>query len=386
VAITVTNANEAPVIASNGAGAAASLSIAENGRTVTNVRATDVDARTTLTYALSGGADVARFDINARTGALSFKSAPNFEAPTDAGADNVYDVIVQASDGTMTDTQAIAVTVTNVNEATPVITSNGGRASAALSMVENTTAVTTVAATDADAGTVIIYSITGGADAALFELDALTGALSFKSAPNFEAPTDVGANNVYNVIVQASDSSRTDKQAIAVTVTNDLSELSPLGYILNGTSDNDTLVGGVWNDVLIGGAGNDALSGGRGNDELTGGSGADTFIFDTIANAVTNVDTIIDFVSGTDKLLFSKSAFKGLFDANLGSLSIDAFWSGAGVSTANDASDRFIYNSTTGALYYDADGSGRSSAAVLVALIGVDTHPVLNFSDIQVIG
>ena len=59
---------------------------------------------------------------------LSFVAAPDYEAPTDAGANNVYDVIVQVSDGTLTDTQAIAVTVTPVNDNAPVITSDGGGA------------------------------------------------------------------------------------------------------------------------------------------------------------------------------------------------------------------------------------------------------------------
>ena len=79
----------------------------------------------------------------------------------DAGADNVYDVTVQVSDGSLTDSQAIAVTVTNQNEA-PVITSNGAGATASVSVAENSTAVTTVASTDVDAGTVLSYSITGG--------------------------------------------------------------------------------------------------------------------------------------------------------------------------------------------------------------------------------
>src|SRR4029453_17586977 len=56
--------------------------------------------------------------INSSSGALSFSAAPNFESPADAGADNVYNVTVQVSDGNGgTDTQTIAVTVTNVNEA-----------------------------------------------------------------------------------------------------------------------------------------------------------------------------------------------------------------------------------------------------------------------------
>ena len=73
---------------------------------------------------------------------------------------------------------SIAVTVTNVNDLPPVITSDGGGASATVSVAENTTAVTTVVATDGD-GTTPTYAITGGADAALFTIDANTGALAF---------------------------------------------------------------------------------------------------------------------------------------------------------------------------------------------------------------
>ena len=72
----------------------------------------------------------------------------------------------------LTDTQAIAVTVTNVNDNAPVITSNGGGATAAVNVAENTTAVTTVTATDPDAGATLTYSIVGGADAAKFTINA----------------------------------------------------------------------------------------------------------------------------------------------------------------------------------------------------------------------
>ena len=105
----------APVITSNGAGASANVSAAENQTAVTTVTATDADAGSTLNYSVIGGADAARFAINATTGVLSFLAAPNFEAPTDVGANNVYNVTVQVSDGLLTDAQAIAVTVTNVN-------------------------------------------------------------------------------------------------------------------------------------------------------------------------------------------------------------------------------------------------------------------------------
>src|SRR4029079_16903960 len=177
----------------------------------------------TITYTISGGADAALFTVNATTGALAFVSAPNFEAPSDVGGNNVYDVQVKASDGTLTDVQDIAVHITDVNDNTPTITSNGAGATASVNVAENSTAVTTVTATDADGtapNNTITYTISGGADAALFTVNATTGALSFVSAPNFESPPDSGGNNVYDVQVKASDGTLFDTQDIAVTVTN----------------------------------------------------------------------------------------------------------------------------------------------------------------------
>ncbi|KXU31018.1 cadherin [Sphingobium sp. 22B] len=208
-----------PVIVSGGGGPTAALSMAENGTAVTTVVATDADVGTVIGYSISGGADAAKFKIDSATGALAFLTAPNFEAATDAGTNNVYDVVVRASDGTLYDDQAIAVTITNVNEA-PVITSNGGGASAAISVAENTTAVTSVTATDPDAATVLAYSIVGGPDRALFSIDASTGALAFLSPPNYDLPGDANANNVYSLTVRVSDGALFDDQAINVTVTN----------------------------------------------------------------------------------------------------------------------------------------------------------------------
>ena len=221
IAVTVTNVNDnAPVVTSNGGGATAAVNVAENSTAVTTVTATDADAGATLSYSIVGGADAAKFTINASTGVLEFVSAPDAEAPTDAGGNNVYDVQVQVSDGTNTDVQDIAVTVTGVNDNTPVISSNGGGATAAVNAAENGTAVTTVTATDADAGATLTYSIVGGADAAKFTINAATGVLEFVSAPDAEAPTDAGGNSVYDVQVQVSDGTNTDVQDIAVTVTS----------------------------------------------------------------------------------------------------------------------------------------------------------------------
>ncbi|MEK0196327.1 VCBS domain-containing protein, partial [Microcoleus anatoxicus] len=141
-------------------------------------------------------ADAALFNINSSTGAVTFKASPNFEAPSDVGGNNVYDFSVVASDGTLQTSKAVALTVTNVNEA-PVVTS-----AATASVAENvstSTAVYTAAATDPE-NTSIIYSLTG-ADAALFNINSSTGAVTFKASPNFEAPSDVGGNNVYDFSV-----------------------------------------------------------------------------------------------------------------------------------------------------------------------------------------
>ncbi len=209
VAITVTNVNEAPTYYLGCRG----QFCRECTGTVYTAAATDPDAGTTLTYSISG-ADAALFNINATTGAVTFKSSPNYEAPTDAGGNNVYDVNVTASDGTNTTTKAVAITVTNVNEA-PTITS-----AATASFAENATGtVYTAAATDPDAGTTLTYSISG-ADAALFNINATTGAVTFKSSPNYEAPADAGGNNVYDVNVTASDGTNTSTKAVAISVTN----------------------------------------------------------------------------------------------------------------------------------------------------------------------
>jgi len=119
--------NSAPAITSNSGGSTASITVAENATTVTTVTATDANAGQTLTYSISGGADASKFSSSSSTGALSFASAPNYESPTDSGGNNVYDVTVQVSDGNGgTDTQAIAVTVANANEAPTDIVKSAG--------------------------------------------------------------------------------------------------------------------------------------------------------------------------------------------------------------------------------------------------------------------
>jgi autotransporter-associated beta strand protein len=111
--IQVTDVNEGPTVTS-----LATASVAENTTAVMTVTATDPDLNATLNYSIQGGADQAVFTIVPSTGVLTFKAAPDFENPTDSGANNVYDVIVGVSDGTNTGTKAVTVTVTDVVEQT----------------------------------------------------------------------------------------------------------------------------------------------------------------------------------------------------------------------------------------------------------------------------
>ncbi|MDB5339009.1 MAG: hypothetical protein JWN70_4628 [Planctomycetaceae bacterium] len=210
IAVTVTNVNEPPVFSSS-----TTFNVAENSTDVGKTVATDEDAGQTVSYSLSGGSDQGKFSITS-VGELTFITSPNFEIPTDSDLDNVYNVQVMASDGNGgTTLQDIAVTVTALNDNSPLFTS-----SATFNVAENTTAVGTTVATDADLpAQTVTCALSGGADQAKFSITG-AGVLKFLTAPDFEFPTDSDTNNVYIVQVTASDGSGGSTiQNIAVTVT-----------------------------------------------------------------------------------------------------------------------------------------------------------------------
>ena len=186
----------------------ASADVAENQTDAYRAVATDADSDT-LSYSLSG-TDASRFMIDSATGEVRFIEAPDFEAPGDADADNVYDIVVTASDGANTAERTVAIMVTDENEA-PVFTSD-----AAVSVAENQTVAYTALATDAD-GDDLSYNLSG-TDAALFMIDATTGEVRFIEAPDFEAPGD--ADGDYDIVVTASDGTNSD-QTVAITVTDE---------------------------------------------------------------------------------------------------------------------------------------------------------------------
>ncbi len=216
--ITVTDVNEAPTASDT------TFVVGENstnGTAVGTMVATDPDETSpnnTLTYAITGGNTGDVFAINPRTGAITVAGALDYETTAS------YSLVVTVTDGGRTsrlsDTATLTITVTDVNEHAPVFTSG---ATATVSYAENdTTTVTTVVATDEDAGQTVTFTLSGGTDEFEFFVSS-TGELTFTTAPDYEVPTDVGTDNVYEVTITATDNGMPEKmamQALTITVTD----------------------------------------------------------------------------------------------------------------------------------------------------------------------
>ena len=153
---------------------------------------------------------------------------------------------------------------------------------------------------------------------------------------------------------------------------------------LTGSALSDVIQGGSGNDTIIGGGGMDFISSGLGNDALTGGIGSDYFIFDSVLNASTNRDTITDFNHTDDTIALSKAIFTAFSSQSIGSLLSGQFWSNT-TGLAHDGDDRIIYNTSTGGLFYDSNGSA-SGGAIQIALLGASTHPTgIDYTDFVIV-
>lgn len=150
--------------------------------------------------------------------------------------------------------------------------------------------------------------------------------------------------------------------------------------LLTGGSGDDTIYGdngsssGDGQDTLIGGAGNDFLIGQGQNDVLTGGAGTDIFAFQ---DGYLGIDTITDFTIGEDMIEWIQYGLS----LQTGVVSANSFVKGINPQ-ALDANDYFIYNTNTGALYYDVDGNGAQQAVQFATLTG---HPDISSNDLIVV-
>lgn len=128
---------------------------------------------------------------------------------------------------------------------------------------------------------------------------------------------------------------------------------------LLGDAGNDTVMAGDGLDTVIGGEGNDELHGGLGNDTLEGDFGQDTFVFDTFVGN-DNIDTLIDFDAGVDKIVLDHSIFTDL--GGSGALNSGSFILG---NASTSAAHQIIYDQSTGVIYYN-DGSITLAFATLI--------------------
>jgi serralysin len=170
--------------------------------------------------------------------------------------------------------------------------------------------------------------------------------------------------------------SRLDDKIIGTAGYNDLSGNDGNDTIQGGGGD-DQIGGDLGNDLVVGGLGNDNIDGGADNDTMTGNDGRDNFNFGWGLDEV-GIDTVTDFKSGTDKLWIG-SWWGGDFVAE--TLAANQFRSGSGVTAANSATQRLIYNTSNGDLYFDADGVDGVDAVKFATLTNLTA---LTFTDIFV--
>jgi hypothetical protein len=362
--VNVTAVSNAPIITSDGAGPTASLSISENTMAVTTVTAIDPDIGTKLTYSIVGGVDQAKFTIDATTGVLTFTIAPNFEAPTDVGGNNVYDVTVRASDGTLFDDQAIAVTVTDVNEPPTdinfVMNLNAADGDNGNNGLNANTKIGTFQPTGDPDTTTFTYSFDGLAPAG-FAINSTTGELSTN------ATVPVNDTTPYSVTLDAFDGTTHFKTPLKVWVVGkDGDTVNGAGNdidIMYGSNGDDVLNGNGGSDALLGGANNDTLIGGAGADQLHGGGQIDTFVYKSITDSLVGAgfrDTIFDFSGDTIDV--------SAIDANTTTGGDQAFKYGG--ENANTVANSITWHKAGGNTYVHGDVNGDTVADFEIELLG----------------
>ncbi len=231
VTVTVADVNDnSPVLTASNA------TVDENfAGIVIDASSTDVDTNDTETFSISG-TDSGAFDIYSSTGVLTFKTSPDYENPTDANTDNVYELTITVTDGAgNTDSEDITVTILDVQE-----TSTYSINSIANTSVYENNAYTSVTPTISGSPIGSLIYTLGGDDAADFSIDSSTGVVTMV-ARDYENPDDANVNNVYEVSITSTDSdnnSRTISWTVTVLAVN---EFDPIISVSSTTvSENHT--------------------------------------------------------------------------------------------------------------------------------------------------
>ena len=374
ISIIVSNANEAPVFKT----VDADLVRDENSSTPIIIAAFDDDNDhsddgienndATLTQPLtfnivprsaenpSAGIDGGQFSINQATGELKFlPAAGDFDKPTDANQDNLYQVSVQVTDGFRTTNRLFSVRVNPVNDNAPLFTTP-----TTFKLDENVPIIATIIATDADLTAALLhqkvtYSISpvfGSAniDAARFRINSITGVLSFVRAggEDFDQPRDSNGDNIFNVVIRAEDGFG--------GVTN-----QPLTITLNPVDDNPP----VFDDSSIGGTGVFSVS-------VNENQNGVTTVFATDADKLRAPLPATGLVNQTDFTFSLTGADAGLFsiDPKTGVLNFNA---NPNFEIPSDANHDNHYELTVGV----SDGAHLTTQAFTVVVVNVNDNPVI---------
>ncbi|RKF20966.1 cadherin repeat domain-containing protein [Altericroceibacterium spongiae] len=184
------------------------LTMYTSGKSPVAVKAIDYDGDQ-ISFGIEPGLFSGLFTIDSATGAVTINDPEGI-------TEGSYYVRVIASDGSSTSSKSITLQVIDdgtggTNTAPQFMGENS------FSVVEGNVSVAIIQARDDD-GDDLIFSIAGGADAALFTIDPVTGSLNFVSAPDYETPQDAGGNNIYELNISISDGQSIVTKAIQVSV------------------------------------------------------------------------------------------------------------------------------------------------------------------------
>ena len=308
---------------------------------------------------------------------------------TIAGVERIIGTLGQANviDGTVAGPQTTSF---NINLATNNLTVNGipGIGSASF-FVQNFTNVLGTSNSDTVVGDALANSFTGGGGNDTLNTgagnDTLIGSAgndtliggAGNDSYSFDTDLALGTDTLNEAGggVDTLNFSDTTTRSVAVNLGLAASQVVNAGLSLTlgsattfenviGGNLADTLTGNTLANNLNGGGGNDTINGGGGNDTLTGGAGADRFRFATTLNATTNRDVISDFsIAQMDTIELENAVFTAF--TTTGTLAAPAFFIGAAATNANQ---RILYNSATGGLFYDEDGSGAIGSIAFATL------------------
>jgi len=220
--------------------------------------------------------------------------------------------------------------------------------------------------TTTSSGAVAAINLTGNALAQTITGNNGINVLSDGGGAGLDTLTGLGGNDTYivrnagSLIVEGTGQGTADRVAAGVSFSlaaDDNIEVLTTSSSAGTAAIN--LAGNALSQQITGNAGANVLNGRAGSDTLTGLGGADSFVFNAALGA-TNIDTVTDFNVAADTIRLENAIFTGLV---AGALTAAAFRSNT-TGQAADATDRIIYETDTGVLWYDADGSGAGATRV----------------------